>query len=173
MPPPHTHSCLYFLNCLQITESDTTPVPTSTSLNEQMNGREAKRVRNSYQLGSHKDPLHAHSSPRPTFLSFVCLFLFWFFWDRVSLCSPDCPEIHSVDQPGQDPLFKSQFMNKMEKQWLTMPLRLRNLGLVRWLKSTNCSSKGPEFKSQQPHGGSQRNQMPLLECLRQLQCTDI
>ena len=25
-------------------------------------------------------------------------------------------------------------------------------GLV--VKSTNCSSKGPEFKSQQPHGGS-------------------
>jgi hypothetical protein len=23
------------------------------------------------------------------------------------------------------------------------------------LKSTNCSSRGPEFKSQQPHGGSQ------------------
>ena len=23
------------------------------------------------------------------------------------------------------------------------------------VKSTNCSSKGPEFKSQQPHGGSQ------------------
>jgi hypothetical protein len=26
-------------------------------------------------------------------------------------------------------------------------------GLV--VKSTDCSSKGPEFKSQQPHGGSQ------------------
>jgi hypothetical protein len=23
------------------------------------------------------------------------------------------------------------------------------------VKSTDCSSKGPEFKSQQPHGGSQ------------------
>jgi hypothetical protein len=31
------------------------------------------------------------------------------------------------------------------------------MGLVRWFsdKSTNCSSEGPEFKSQQPHGGSQ------------------
>jgi hypothetical protein len=27
--------------------------------------------------------------------------------------------------------------------------------LAQWLKSTDCSSKGPEFKSQQPHGGSQ------------------
>jgi hypothetical protein len=29
------------------------------------------------------------------------------------------------------------------------------------VKSTDCSSKGPEFNSQQPHGGSQ----PLLLCL--------
>jgi hypothetical protein len=27
--------------------------------------------------------------------------------------------------------------------------------MVQWGKSTDCSSKGPEFKSQQPHGGSQ------------------
>jgi hypothetical protein len=33
------------------------------------------------------------------------------------------------------------------------------------VKSTDCSSKGPEFKSQQPHGGSQ----PSV----QLQCTHI
>jgi hypothetical protein len=34
---------------------------------------------------------------------FVCLFLFLFFVffrDRVSLCSPDCPGTHSVDQAG-------------------------------------------------------------------------
>jgi hypothetical protein len=28
------------------------------------------------------------------------LFLFLFFWDRVSLCSPGCPGTHSVDQAG-------------------------------------------------------------------------
>jgi hypothetical protein len=27
------------------------------------------------------------------------------------------------------------------------------------VKSTNCSSKGPEFKSQKPHGGSQPSVM--------------
>jgi hypothetical protein len=27
------------------------------------------------------------------------------------------------------------------------------------VKSTDCSSKGPEFKSQQPHGGSQPSAM--------------
>jgi hypothetical protein len=30
-------------------------------------------------------------------------------------------------------------------------------GLV--VKSTDCSSEGPEFKSQQPHGGSQPPEM--------------
>jgi hypothetical protein len=36
-------------------------------------------------------------------------------------------------------------------------------------KSTDCSSKGPEFKSQQPHGGSQPPVMrsdTLLACLK-------
>jgi len=28
------------------------------------------------------------------------LFYFWFFWDRVSLCSSGCPRTHSVDQAG-------------------------------------------------------------------------
>jgi hypothetical protein len=37
------------------------------------------------------------------------------------------------------------------------PIKIARMG---WrggsaVKSTNCSSKGPEFKSQQPHGGSQ------------------
>jgi hypothetical protein len=38
------------------------------------------------------------------------------------------------------------------------------------VKSTDCSSEGPEFKSQQPHGGSQLSIMrpdpPLLGCLK-------
>jgi hypothetical protein len=29
-----------------------------------------------------------------------CLFIFLFFRDRVSLCSPGCPGTHSVDQAG-------------------------------------------------------------------------
>jgi hypothetical protein len=27
--------------------------------------------------------------------------------------------------------------------------------MAQWVKAPDCSSKGPEFKSQQPHGGSQ------------------
>jgi hypothetical protein len=30
----------------------------------------------------------------------VTLFIYWFFRDRVSLCSPGCPGTHSVDQAG-------------------------------------------------------------------------
>ena len=31
-------------------------------------------------------------------LCFVCVFFFFFFWDRVSLCSSGCPGTHSVEQ---------------------------------------------------------------------------
>jgi hypothetical protein len=34
------------------------------------------------------------------------------------------------------------------------------------VKSTDCSSEGPEFKSQQPHGGSQPSVTKNLEYLR-------
>jgi hypothetical protein len=45
------------------------------------------------------------------------------------------------------------------------------------VRSTDCSSEDPEFKSQQPHGGSQPSEMrsdALFWCVwRQLQCTYI
>ena len=42
------------------------------------------------------------------------------------------------------------------------------------VKSTDCSSRGPEFKSQQPHCGSQQKSDALFWCVwRQLQCTHI
>jgi hypothetical protein len=54
----------------------------------------------------------------------------------------------------------------------------RKVGLERSVvKSTDCSSRGPEFHSQQPHGGSQPSVMgsdTLFWCIwRQLQCTHI
>jgi hypothetical protein len=33
-------------------------------------------------------------------LGVLCFVLFWFFRDRVSLCSPGCPGTHSIDQAG-------------------------------------------------------------------------
>jgi hypothetical protein len=45
------------------------------------------------------------------------------------------------------------------------------------VKSTDCSSRGPEFNSQEPHGGSQLSVIgsdALFWCVRrQLQCTNI
>jgi hypothetical protein len=42
--------------------------------------------------------------------------------------------------------------------------------MAQWVRAPDCSSEGPEFKSQQPHGGSQpsvtRSDPPLLECLK-------
>ena len=38
-------------------------------------------------------------------------------------------------------------------------LKMDIWGLERVLKSTDCSSRGPEFNSQQPHGGSQPSAM--------------
>ena len=37
---------------------------------------------------------------RVTSISLFLSFFLFFFWDRVSLCSPGCPGTHSVDQAG-------------------------------------------------------------------------
>jgi hypothetical protein len=59
------------------------------------------------------------------FCFFVC-FLFWFFRDRVSLCSPGCPGTHSVDQAGLErrnsPVSASQELGL--KAWATMPSKI-------------------------------------------------
>jgi hypothetical protein len=47
--------------------------------------------------------------------------------------------------------------------------------MAQWVRAPDCSSEGPEFKSQQPHGGSQPSVTrsdALFWCVwRQLQCT--
>ena len=51
----------------------------------------------------HRQPLFAASFFLFFVCLFVCLFLFCFcfvFQDRVSLCNPDCPGTHFVDQAG-------------------------------------------------------------------------
>jgi len=62
--------------------------------------------------------------------------------------------------------------------WMCFPFQ--PFRLLRWyflsaVKSTGCSSRGPEFNSQQPHGGSQPPVMRsdvLFWCVwRQRQCT--
>jgi len=53
------------------------------------------------------------------------------------------------------PVFQRNFIYKKEAA-----------GLERWLreiKSTDCSSRGPEFNSQPPHGGSQPSVMESVD----------
>jgi hypothetical protein len=49
--------------------------------------------------------------------------------------------------------------------------------MAQWVRAPDCSSEGPEFKSQQPHGGSQpsvmRSDFLFWSVGRQLQCTYI
>ena len=49
--------------------------------------------------------------------------------------------------------------------------------MAQWVRAPDCSSEGPEFKSQQPHGGSQpsvtRSDALFWSVWKQLQCTYI
>jgi hypothetical protein len=49
--------------------------------------------------------------------------------------------------------FVGDWLQKKKKK--KKNLRLRGWGDDSAVKSTDCSSRGPEFNSQQPHGGSQ------------------
>ena len=123
-------------------------------------------------------------------------FFFLGFRDRVSLYSPGCPGTHPVDQADPElrnlPASASQVLElkaftKTARQHETLNLRVMDLSTtlgtsLGWrdgsvVKSTDCSSRGPEFNSQQPLGGSQPYVMgsdALFWCVRrQLQCTPI
>jgi hypothetical protein len=67
---------------------------------------------------------------------------------------------------------KKQLSRVKSKKTLELPLHKREVEQVSYIesgplgwrdgstvKSTNCSYEGPEFKSQQPHGGSQPSVM--------------
>jgi hypothetical protein len=60
---------------------------------------------------------------------------------------------------------------------ISLKLTMRAGEMAQWVRAPDCSSKGPEFKSQQPHGGSQPSVTKsdaLFWCVwRQLQCTYI
>jgi hypothetical protein len=134
-------------------------------------------------------PLQTHAPPAPytrmhmhtcASLSFFLFFgggcLFLVFQDRVSLYSPGCPGTHFVDQAGLElrnpPASASQVLG-LKVCATTAPLSLSfkdNIPLFLknkkegWrdgsaVKSIDCSSAGPEFKFQQPHGGSQPSVM--------------
>jgi hypothetical protein len=64
---------------------------------------------------------------------------------------------------------------RMEKARLRVITRAGEM--AQWVRAPDCSSEGPEFKSQQPHGGSQpsvtRSDALFWSVWRQLQCTYI
>jgi hypothetical protein len=66
---------------------------------------------------------------------------------------------------------------KQTKQNPTTKTTTRAGEMAQWVRAPDCSSEGPEFKSQQPHGGSQPSVTrsdSLFWCVwRQLQCTYI
>jgi hypothetical protein len=74
--------------------------------------------------------------------------------------------------PGQPGLHRETLSRKKKKKKRMWDWRDGSV-----VKSIDCSSRGPEFKSQQPHGGSQPSVMgfdALFWCVwRQLQCTYI
>jgi len=57
----------------------------------------------------------------------------------------------------------------VRKRWGNQELGVEGAGDGAVVKSTDCSSRGPEFNSQQPHGGSQPSVMEsnvLFWCLK-------
>jgi hypothetical protein len=56
----------------------------------------------------------------------------WFFWDRVSLCSPGCPGTHSIDQAGLElknlPASASQVLGL--KAWATIAWLILSPGIL-------------------------------------------
>jgi hypothetical protein len=66
------------------------------------------------------------------------------------------------------PHSKFQGSQDYKEKDLVSKYHIRGLRHGSVVKSTDCSSRGPEFKSQPPHGGSQPSVMgcSLLVCLR-------
>jgi ABC-type bacteriocin/lantibiotic exporter with double-glycine peptidase domain len=48
----------------------------------------------------------------------------------------------------------SRLSLKLKEKWCNKTLS-RAGEMAQWVRAPDCSSEGPEFKSQQPHGGSQ------------------
>jgi hypothetical protein len=81
------------------------------------------------------------------------------------------PELHSEFQASQSYIVRSYLKDKTSKQqqqqksemaivkFLSSAKILKIISrageMAQWVRAPDCSSKGPELKSQQPHGGSQ------------------
>jgi hypothetical protein len=58
-----------------------------------------------------------------------------------------------IQEASNDIVYHERGYSKLKSH-----IKKKKLGageMAQWVRAPNCSSKGPEFKSQQPHGGSQ------------------
>jgi hypothetical protein len=93
---------------------------------------------------------YLRTTPKKTFFCFLVFVLFCFFVffrDRVSLCGPDCPGTHSVDQAGLElrnlPASASQVLGLTAwatTAWSKKKKKFFSLGLVIWLSFVKCFS---------------------------------
>jgi hypothetical protein len=112
-------------------------------------------------------------------LGFCCLlFVFMIFFLSVCVC---------VWEREREREREREMSDKDSTLYLPFPTMCFDpleISLVYWdwrdgsvVKSTDCSSEGPEFNSQQPHGGSQpsvtESNAPFWCVWNQLQCTHI
>ena len=51
--------------------------------------------------------------------------------------------------------YKAKYYDLGDKVFVDMKKDLGAGEMAQWVRAPDCSSEGPEFKSQQPHGGSQ------------------
>ena len=79
--------------------------------------------------------------------------------------------------------FACEVMSYVKCYWVLLALFIRNIfniknqlsqagEMAQWLRAPDCSSKGPEFNSQQPHRGSQLSLMgsdAVFWCVRRQQ----
>jgi hypothetical protein len=81
-------------------------------------------------------------------------FLIYFI---TSICLSPCPP----SQPRVEQLCKLWFWTAPQVAFLGSLQKMLIERLIKGWKSADCSSRGPEFNSQQPHGGSLPSVMEL------------
>jgi hypothetical protein len=128
-------------------------------------------------LGDYRCAVHHHTQLGWMFYR-TLRFSPFFYWSCLDPHYEPMPTHHFSLQwmPSGNKQSPSHFVN-----YVPLNLPLKSLPRGWWdgsaVKSTDCSSEGPEFKSQQPCGGSQPSVMKsdaLFWCVwRQLQCTYI
>jgi hypothetical protein len=73
---------------------------------------------------------------------------FWYLYLHMRVCVCVCAHTHTHTQRERE----------RERERIKV-IKMGAGEMAQWVRAPDCSSKGPEFKSQQPHGGSQPSVM--------------